>query len=105
MVDQVSRVYDEIDLLIDRGVNNFLECFSVDGDLDLLMSADCRPIESYMRVRKMNELEVSLCISRHRSNLLPGGSKWPEAVPPVARHYPPFWDRSLYPISFCILLA
>ena len=96
---------DEINLFLNRRVNNRLEYLSVDGDLDFVTSADRRPIESYVRVCNVNEREIRLQISRCQSNLLPRGWKWSEVVPQEPRYYPPFWDRSLCLIFFYILAA
>ena len=51
---------DEINLLLNRRVNNCLEYLSVDGDLNFVASADGRPIESYVSVGNVNEREIRL---------------------------------------------
>ena len=51
---------DEINLLLNRCVNNCLEYLSVDGDLNFVTSSDRRPIESYVRVGNVNECEIRL---------------------------------------------
>ena len=60
MIDQISSVNDEINLLLNRRVDNCLEYLSVDGDLNLVSSADGRPIESYVCVCNVNEREIRL---------------------------------------------
>ena len=51
---------DEINLFLNRRVNNRLEYLSVDRDLDFVTSADGRPIESNVRVCNVNEREIRL---------------------------------------------
>ena len=60
VIDKVSSMNDEINLLLNRRVNHCLEHLSVDGDLNFVTSADGRPIESYVSVGNVNECEIRL---------------------------------------------